>query len=73
MGDAPTLDAGYNPPSLSGEEMPRTSAEGGCEPAAADTVVKIIMHVVQVLAPLAVEDVVVDDLEASEAQVQARP
>ena len=31
------------------------------------------MHVVQVLAPLAVEDVVVDDLEASEARARRGP
>ena len=31
------------------------------------------MHVVQVLAPLAVEEVVVDDLEASEARARRGP
>ena len=56
MGDAPTLDAGYNPPSLSGERKCRAS-----------------VHVVQVLAPLADEGVVVDDLEASEARAMSMP
>ena len=48
MGDAPTLDAGYNPPSL--------RVGGKC---------RASVHVVQVLVLLAVEDVVVDDLETS--------
>ena len=56
MGDAPTLDAGYNPPSL--------RVGGKC---------RASVHVVQVLVLLAVEDVVVNDLEASEARARRGP
>ena len=55
MGDAPTLDAGYNPPSL--------RVGGKC---------RASVHVVQVLVLLAVEDVVVDDLETSKARARER-